>query len=205
MAIVVREITPDDAEALAHIIVTATRSNFAGLVPDRCLSWLSEDERAICSTQALTAGADPVEALTIADEAKSAANWRQSLTEERGSDEIRLAAEQDGLVVGFAMGDSCDDPVYRGEITSCYVHPTHQGQGIGRCLLNELASRFAARGILSLRVGVLRINPMRAFYERLGGQYLYDRDYHWDGVLVAECVYGWKDTQELQQGVSHDD
>jgi GNAT superfamily N-acetyltransferase len=122
------------------------------------------------------------------------------LTHEVEPDEILLIAEYDGISAGYAMADSCtDDPEYQGELSGLYVHPAHQGQGVGRVLLTEIAVRLAAQGIYSLRVGVLRVNPSRAFYERMGGQYLYDRDHNWDGVIVPECFYGWKDTRELQQ------
>jgi GNAT superfamily N-acetyltransferase len=201
MAIIVREITPDDAEALAHIIVTATKHAFTGLVPDVYATWLSEDERAACCVQAMADGRDVAEALAMAEDAKSAANWRRSMAHEWEPSEILLAAEYDGEMVGFAIGrPSAGDLEYRGELTALYVLPSHQGRGVGRILLRAVAQRLAMQGIHSLKVGVLRVNPNRPFYERLGAQYLYDREYNESGFVQPECVYGWKDTRELMEG-----
>jgi ribosomal protein S18 acetylase RimI-like enzyme len=115
--------------------------------------------------------------------------------------EVLLVAAEEGVVVGYAIGEPCaDDEVYRGQLTQLCVLPSHQRRSVGRLLLREVASRLAAQGIHSLRVGVLRVNPNRLFYERLGGQYLYDRELDWDGVLLPECVYGWRDTRRLLEG-----
>ena len=48
MSLVIRDATPADAAALAHVIVTATRHTFTGLVPDVYVTWLSADEQAAC-------------------------------------------------------------------------------------------------------------------------------------------------------------
>ena len=110
--------------------------------------------------------------------------------------EVLLVAEEEGAIIGYAIGGPCaKDEVYRGQLSQLCVLPSHQRRGVGRLLLREVASRLAAQGIHSLRVGVLRVNPSRAFYERLGGQYLCDRQLDWDGVLLPECVYGWRDTR----------
>jgi hypothetical protein len=60
-----------------------------------------------------------------------------------------------------------------------------------------VAGRLADRGIHSLRVEVLRVNPHRGFYERMGARYLTDHDHDWNGVVLPECVYGWADTRVL--------
>ena len=199
MNIVVRDIVPEDAEALGRIIVTATQTAFVGLVPDICLSWLTESERAALSAQALADGTDPGKVLARADETRSAENWRRSLAQGPDPGEVRLVAEHGGAVVGYAMGGICaEDSPYRGELTQLYVLPAQQGRGVGRALVCSVASRLAQQGVHNLRVGVLRVNPNRRFYERLGAQYLYDRDFNWGGIIQPECVYGWKDTRGLR-------
>jgi GNAT superfamily N-acetyltransferase len=198
MPIIIREVTSADAPALAHVIVTATRHTFTGLVPDVYVTWLSADEQAACRAQATADGRDLAEALVQAEEDKSAANWRKSFAGERDLSEILLAAEQDGDILGHALArPTAGDPVYRGELCALYVLPSHHGRGIGRLLVRAVAQRLAIQGIHSLRVGVLRVNPNRQFYARLGGQYLYDRDYEEGGFVQPECVYGWQDTQAL--------
>lgn len=193
----IREMNVDDAPALAHIIVTATRQTFTGLVPAAFVTWLSPEEQAACSAAALASGLDPAEALVAAEEARNAANWRRGIPD-RGPDDIWLAADVDGSTVGYATAaPSVDDPEFRGELGTLYVLPTYHGRGVGRALVQAVAQRLAGQGIHSLRVGALRVNPNRPFYARLGAEYLYDRPYEEAGHIEPECVYGWRDTRPL--------
>lgn len=57
LPLLIRDVVPDDADALAHILITAEEHTFRGLVPDACLQ---------------------------STEAESAANWKRFLT--RGLD-----------------------------------------------------------------------------------------------------------------------
>lgn len=68
-------------------------------------------------------------------------------------------------------------------------HRPEAGSGGGRAA--------GAAGLHSLRVKVVPINPNRPFYERLGGQYLGNEPLDWNGVMVSEAVYGWRDTAPL--------
>ena len=172
MNIVIREAVLDDADALAHVLVTATRAAFEGVVPEYCLQW---------------------------SEPESAANWKIALTEGFDAGEFLVVAETaDGLVIGYAMGgSSTDNPVYRGELKALYVLPAYHRRGIGRLLVKHVASRLAEQGVQSLFVRVMKDNPNRPFYERMGGQYLSERPYDWDSYILPEYVYGWKDTGRL--------
>lgn len=170
MDITLREAAPDDAEALARIIVTAYEHAFRGLVPDQCLAFT---------------------------EAESAANWKRTLHDGLPDRDFMVVAQAtDGIVAGYVWGGPHDDPLYRGEIRQIAVLPAHQSKGIGRQLVCYVAQRLAdEQNIHSLRVSVLRINPNRAFYERLGGLYVSEHPYNWEGETFPECVYGWADTR----------
>jgi ribosomal protein S18 acetylase RimI-like enzyme len=174
MLIHIRDATLDDAPALARVIITATQAAFHGRVPERCLNWLTEDE--------------------------SAANWRRALGT-GGMPEgtfLVVAADVDGLVVGYAMGGRSEaDPGYDGELKQLQVLPAYQRRGIGRHLVRYVAARLASQGMRSLVVGVLVVNPNRPFYERHGGRYLRERPFDWDGYIVAEALYGWSDLAQL--------
>lgn len=177
-----RDATLADADALARILVPATRSAFAGLVPERCLSWLP----------------DGVDGTLAEHEARSAANWRESLAHGADPDQIfLLAVADDGEAVGYVQALPIADPGFRGEIGQLCVRLEYQKRGVGRALVREAARRLAARGVHSLRVGVLSINPNRAFYERLGGRPLFERDRDWDGTTFLERFYGWENTAAL--------
>jgi ribosomal protein S18 acetylase RimI-like enzyme len=167
----IRDANPDDADSLAHVLISAMQGAFRGLVPEYCLQWPN-----------------------------SAANWRQSLTEGLGDDTFLIAAQTADTVVAYAMGGRSDDPTYRGELKQLMVLPSHQRQGIGRLLACETARRLAALGIESMCVKVLKANPHRLFYERLGGVFVREAVYDWDGVPMPEYTYGWKDVQQLVDG-----
>lgn len=64
-------------------------------------------------------------------------------------------------------------------------------------MIGAVVTRLMQQGIQSMRVGVLTINPNRHFYERLGGQYVGERPYDWNGVLLTEAIYGWPDISRL--------
>jgi GNAT superfamily N-acetyltransferase len=48
-----------------------------------------------------------------------------------------------------------------------FILPAHQGQGVGRHLVENLIAEAAHAG-LPIRLRVLRVNPARLFYEKLG-------------------------------------
>lgn len=172
MDITLRDVTPDDAEALAHVLITANESAFRGLVPDQCLTFT---------------------------EAESAANWRRFLGGEGlpESDNF-VVAVVDGEVIGYGWGGPyADDPVYRGELRQISVLPAYQGRGVGRKLVACVAENLASQKIHTMRVEVISVNPNRAFYERLGAKYVSEHPYDWDGVIMSMCVYGWADTRGL--------
>jgi ribosomal protein S18 acetylase RimI-like enzyme len=169
--IVLRDVRVGDAEALAHILITANDAAFRGRVPDHCLTFT---------------------------EAESADNWRRTLVGGMPPEEIFVVAEMaGGSPVGYAWGGPHDDPGFRGELRQIAVIPSAQGNGIGRCLVRHVARRLAAQNIRSLRVEVLLVNPNRRFYERLGARYLSEHDFDWDGVVLPMGVYGWPDTTSL--------
>lgn len=173
MNILVRGAMPEDAEAIARVMIGAMRSAFDGLVPERNLEWPN-----------------------------SAADWKKTLTKgfEAGGF-LDVAQAENGLVVGYVMsGPTQNNDLYHGEIMHIHVLPGYQGQGIGSLLMRHAASRLAVQGIHSLCVKVMCVNPNRVFYERLGGEYVREQPYDWDGVIFSECMYGWIDTQRLVDG-----
>ena len=100
-----------------------------------------------------------------------------------------------GTVTGFgncgAQRNSVVD--YAGEIYTLYVLPDAQGQGAGRALLLALFSRLVAMGYGSALVWVVRANPARYFYERLGGTQVMHKPIPLGGTQVEAVAYGWRD------------
>ena len=169
----IRDATYDDAPVLADTVIEPIITTFRGRVPDQCLRWLTKEE--------------------------SIANWQRWFQDDGNDGEFLLMAElMDGPVVGCALGGpQPDDSQFHGELYLLGVLSDYQRHGIGRQLVRAVASRLLQQGIQSMRVCVLRINPNRSFYERLGGQYIGERPYDWNGVLFSEAIYGWTDISRL--------
>ncbi|HXY81310.1 MAG TPA: GNAT family N-acetyltransferase [Gaiellaceae bacterium] len=74
--------------------------------------------------------------------------------------ELRLVAELDGAVAGWAaLSPVSDRCCYRGVAElSVYVAAHAQGRGVGRSLLDELIVRSEAAGVWTLQAGVFPEN-----------------------------------------------
>ena len=58
------------------------------------------------------------------------------------------------------------------------IMPEHQRHGIGASLLRQVQASAASRG-LPVRLNVLKVNPARALYERLGFAVVGEDDMRW--------------------------
>lgn len=168
--ILFRDVTPDDASVLAHVLVTSIDHAFRGRVPDQCLEF---------------------------PEAESAANWNKFFSQGLPANHVMLIAQTPtGEAIGYIWGGpNTKDSVHSAELIQISVLPAYHQHGIGRRLVCELAQRLAGQGLYSMRVEVLRVNPNRTFYERIGATYISKHPYDWEGVTLSMCVYGWADTR----------
>lgn len=170
---IIRRATAEDAEAIARVHVASWRATYAGIVPAEFLAALSVEQRA--------------------------AQWREAVTPGRQS--YLVVAEAEGEVIGFAVGgpEREGDPDYVAELYAIYLLAEHQGRGIGRALVKEIARELSRRGLNSLLVWVLAENPARKFYEALGGRYLREKEIEIGGQPLLEVAYGWKSLEMLTQ------
>ena len=80
-------------------------------------------------------------------------------------------AEQDGLVVGFALW-FYNYSTWEGRagiyLEDLYVSPEARGQGLGERMIVDLAQIAVREGLARLDLSVLDWNPARGFYHRLG-------------------------------------
>ena len=115
-----RQATVDDANALAHVLVTATEHAFDQIVPAQCLAF---------------------------PESQSAANWRRTLCQGLPPGDFMPLVEVGGQVIGYAWGaPNHHDPVYRGKLKQINLLPAHQRQGIGRILVQHVACTIDRTG-----------------------------------------------------------
>ena len=169
----IRTATVDDAAAIAYVHVESWRTTYQGIVPDDFLARLSYAQREQF--------------------------WQQILTEPGSHTIVYVAEDEPGKVIGFASGgpERRGDTLYTGELYAIYVLAQHQGQGVGRQLVISLAHRLLQEGMRAMLLWVLAENSARQFYERLGGQPVYEKPVTIGGVPFLEVAYGWQDIQTL--------
>jgi ribosomal protein S18 acetylase RimI-like enzyme len=174
----IREARLGDARAIGRIEVETWRSTYAGMLPDKALLAMSED--------------------------RQAASWASFLRQRPG--DVFVAQQQrsktapatlgaDGAILGFGNCGPQREAAfgYAGELYTLYVATEAQGRGLGRQLLLALFARLVQCGHRSALVWVVRANPSRFFYERLGGKLVLHRPIPVGGVPVDAVGYGWTD------------
>jgi GNAT superfamily N-acetyltransferase len=112
---------------------------------------------------------------------------------------VYVAEDERGKVIGFASGgpERSGNPRYTGELYAIYVLAQYQGQGVGRQLVIPLVHHLLQEGRRAMLLWVLAANPARTFYERLGGQAVYEQSVTIGGMPLLEVAYGWQDVQTL--------
>jgi len=176
--ITVRPASARDARGIAKLDVETWRAAYAGVLSTPYLVGLSERRRE--------------------------AGWRSVILHEPR--DVRVAADALGTILGFgSCGPSRGERDFAGEIFTLYVGPDWQNRGIGRRLLMALFRRLVAVGRNSAIVWVLRDNPSRFFYERLGGRQTARKSLSVGGAWIEALAYGWPDLPAFLAAVSSQD
>jgi GNAT superfamily N-acetyltransferase len=163
----IRIARPEDAAAVARIYVESWHDTYAAILPTRLLC-----------------------AMTFKGQA---ARWRAAIRA-RGREQV-LVAESDrhGLVGMSSLGPSRDRALgYDGEIYTLYVDPAFLGRGAGRALLRGGFAALGARGFSSCLIWAHAKNPVRFFYEAMGGRLVAERTQRMMGDPVPEAAFGWR-------------
>ncbi|MBI2331623.1 MAG: GNAT family N-acetyltransferase [Chloroflexi bacterium] len=171
--IAIRKATVEDASPIATVHVVAWKETYRGIVPDEVLNNLSIQRRT--------------------------EQWVNSLSDTTHAYHHAFVAEADGQVVGFANFGSPQekDSGFDGELFAIYIlHAAHK-QGVGRMLVNAAVNGLREEGHTSMMVWVLKDNPARGFYERLGGVYLYEKPIEIGGEKLMEVAYGWRNLDKF--------
>lgn len=161
----IRPARTGDASDIARVDVDTWRCTYDGILSESLLSGLSYSRRRI--------------------------HWQAMLDRREG---LVLIAESDADgAVGFAAAgpERSGEHGADAEVYELYLLPSHQGNGVGRRLVQITAARLASIGYGSLIVWVLADNPARGFYEHIHGTEVATRraqvgnDYH------REVAYLW--------------
>lgn len=172
----IRDATPDDADAIGLIHVTAWRETYPGIMPPAVLDRL-----------------DPV---------ARAGGWRRRLSGDQRDAFIALVAEAEvdgqGEVVGFGSA-AFDAGTGVGEIMTLYLLRRAQGRGLGGALFRALAARLAERGATTLELWMAAGNPTGGFYAHLGGVVAGRKVERLGDAReeIAEVRYRWHDISRI--------
>lgn len=150
--IVIRDATPADVPALAHLHVTTFNETHAPLLNNG-------------PTHAIRA-AQWGQAFQAAD-----GTWFCLVVEDNGN--------MIGFAKGQPYAHA-DHPEYAGELNKIYLLRAYHRQGLGRRLLGHVAERFLGQGISSMLLFGDAQNPSNRFYEAMGGKRLFaaNGDFH---------------------------
>jgi len=165
--VIVRAAKPEDAYAISVVRVETWGAAYRGILPDSYLDGLRAGDRA--------------------------EQLRQAIAGE-GHKEYFFVAEDDGVVVGFAIcGPERDGSGrYKGEVYAIYVLPAFQRRGIGRLLMRAAVAKLGELGFTSMLLWTPEKNAYCLFYERLGGARIAAKTYDIGGTPVDLAAYGWE-------------
>lgn len=163
----IRKATYDDIKGMAKVNVDSWRTTYKNIIPDTYLDSMSYGLRE--------------------------KSFQKALDDEQI---IVYAAEEDEEVVGYIVGGKNREieefPAYEGELYALYILKEFHGRGIGRELVSKLFDELKASGIQHVMVKVLKDNPAKLFYQRLGAKYVDVTCFEISRSKLAEEVYGWE-------------
>ncbi|MEZ5831209.1 MAG: GNAT family N-acetyltransferase [Dongiaceae bacterium] len=172
--------TGQAAAGIAEIYVDTWRSTYAALLPHRVLLGMSYE--------------------------RQAREWSWVIRNRAEVQPVIVASEANHGVVGFAsfglarFGDrpaggpfASEGGANVGEVYTLYVRPEFQDRGIGRRLLAAAFAAMIDKGYGCGFLWVLRDNPSRYFYERVGGKAVAERRQRLWGCMLDQVCYGWPD------------
>ena len=101
-------------------------------------------------------------------------------------------------VLGFCSASrSRETNLGDGEIETLYMLDDYQNRGLGGQLLRNSARHLWQIGCRSVFIWVLRENPARYFYQRLGGKCIAEGTTRVGGEIYAQSAYAWDPIETL--------
>jgi GNAT superfamily N-acetyltransferase len=167
----IRKAKPGDAHAIAGVHVESWKTTYPGIITQSYIDGLKVED--------------------------GVARWQERLSQADGP--AVFVAEDEAGIFGFAAGGAIMHPVdgFDGELGAIYLLASHQRKGAGAALVRRIAAALRERGFRNMVVWVLKANPSRGFYERMGGVLVAEQGIEIGGVTLPEVAYGWKDVNTL--------
>jgi L-amino acid N-acyltransferase YncA len=170
LAPIIRSARRADAQRMAEVYVAAWRDAYPILLPPQTLVGMSVERWARQFAWAIT----------------------------RGREVVLVAEDRQDGVIGLATGGPSGDRGLAiagtrvgGEVFSLYVSQDHLGRGAGGGLLRSMLGRFSESGFPSAVAWMLKGNPSRFFYERMGAHLVAQKRERRFGRVIELEAYGW--------------
>lgn len=100
--------------------------------------------------------------------------WQKERFDETFEPETLQLIESDNRAVGYIKVERSPNEIF---LSAIEVAPDFQNRGIATKLLSELILESRANKV-PIRLQVLKVNPARRFYERLGFQQIQETETH---------------------------
>ncbi|MDQ2680955.1 MAG: GNAT family N-acetyltransferase [Candidatus Eremiobacteraeota bacterium] len=170
MTVIVRIADLSDADSIARVHVASWEDAYRGIVPDAVIDARTVDVRR--------------------------AQWIENLS--KGDSITLVACDERGTIQGFASARLLNDTddKFQSYLHTLYVRPETQNRGVGRQLLQAIATRLRDCGARNLALRTLRLGHVRVFYEHLGAR-LVPEDIDNDGGTFDDVIYVFDDISAL--------
>lgn len=175
--IAVRRARLADAPGIAAVHVATWRSAYADILPEEVLTGLSTTRLAHYYEHSIRLGLAMHVAATYGRKDEPPVLGFCSSSRNRGGAEMAM------------LGD--------GEIETLYVLDDYQNRGLGGQLLRSAAKHLGQIGCRSVFTWVLRENPSRYFYQRMGGKCISEGTTMVGGEVFAQSAYAWDPIETL--------
>jgi GNAT superfamily N-acetyltransferase len=162
--------------------VAAWRSAYPGILPDHFLARLSIPRQAAHYDAAIRSASTGVFV---------AAASGNDVPQGSGSRIVGFTT------AGRARGGEFVRRLAEGEVETLYVLDDWRDRGIGRKLMRAAAGHLAEIGCRSCFLWVLRDNPSRWFYQRLGGKAGAEAMIQFAGVSLPQTAFVWDPIERL--------
>jgi ribosomal protein S18 acetylase RimI-like enzyme len=178
----IRRARPSDAIAIGAVHVAAWRSTYPGILPDGFLARLSVPRQAAHYDAAIRSATGVFVAAASGADVPPGSGAR---------------------IVGFAtagrarIADINGRRLAEGEVETLYVLDDWRDRGVGRKLMRAAAAHLAETGCRSCFVWVLRDNPSRWFYQRLGGKPVAEAMIQFAGTKLPQTAFVWDPIERL--------
>ena len=170
-----------DAIAIGAVHVAAWRSTYPGILPDAYLAKMSVSRQAAFYDAAIRGGTG----VTVAT-----------------ASGVDVPAGSGPRIIGFttagrARTEIAGRRLAEGEVETLYVLDDWRERGVGRRLMRAAGAHLSDIGCKSAFLWVLRDNPSRWFYQRLGGKPAAEQTIQIAGQSVAQTAFVWNPIEQL--------